>query len=133
MLLFDYVAKKKLLIFTASHQFLNTAGQHHAGQGYTDWELTGVDSTQRDAYGKARNVVTLNGRAPFLPPLELTEMRNLLLDADQCHREEKVETYPFKAFWNIMSISCTGRRAVLFGSKRRVNATDFPESKMRER
>lgn len=81
LLLFDYVAKK---FFTASHQFLNTAGQHHAGQGNTDWQLTGVDSTQRDTYGKACNVVTLNGRAPFLPPLELTEMRNLLLDADQC-------------------------------------------------
>lgn len=90
LLLFDCVAKKKiLLILTASHQFLNTAGQHHAGQGNTDWELTGVDSTQRDAYGKACYVVTLNGRAPFLPPLELTEMRNLLIDAGHCHRERK--------------------------------------------
>lgn len=92
-----------------------------------------MDSTQRDANGKACNVVTLNGRAPFLPPLELTETRSLLLDADQRHREEKVETYPFETFRNIVSIGCTGRRAVLFGSKRRVNATDFPESKMGER
>lgn len=40
---------------------------------------------------------------------------------------KEINIYPIRTFRSILGIRCIGRGAVLFGSKRRVNATQFPK------